>query len=473
MIAVISDLHFEEEASDAIPAGDTPDKLTFRRNLDSKAYRSFISAMADELRRRRLRNFDLVLAGDVFDLNRTGLWFDDELRPYCNLSQVSSALEAKVMRILDATVAEPPVEGALQSFRLLARGRYLAEPVANSFEERDFPADRIAIHYIPGNHDRMVNATPRLRQRVRELLGLSGDGLFPHALRFDDPGVLIRHGHEYDVNNFGSGLQEFQTIPPELPEGMYAPASFGDFITIDVAVRLPHLWRSHYGERRIVEDPILAALYLRLLQFDDVRPQSALLDYMLDDSAGSFSPEEAWERLLPVLQKLLDEIHRQPFFRAWLRKRARPWTPLLLDLARLLLKMGGARNAPAREVTRRLSHMFLGGDTELPERFADREELVRSGQVRLVLAGHTHSPRVSLLTADAREERFYINTGTWRTSIPATNDRRTFGGMKALTYVMLFGANEDPDHTGAEWGSFDYWTGYTRHWTRNDHSPAR
>ncbi len=469
MIAVISDLHFEEETSDTISAGGASNELSFRRNLDPKAYRSFVGAMADELRRRRLRNFDLVIAGDLFDLNRTSLWFADELRPYCDLSEVSPALAAKVSRILNAIAAEPPVKGALQVLQLLARGRYLVEPVAGTFEERDFPADRTTIHYLPGNHDRLLNATPQLRQHVREWLGLSGADPFPHVLLFEDPGVLVRHGQEYDANNFGFDLQQLTTIPPDLPETAYSQASFGEFVTIDVAVRLPQLWRRHYGEHQILDDRTLSALYLRLLQFDDVRPQSALMDYLLDDSEGNFSAEEAWERLLPVLQKLLDDVHRQPFFRAWLRKRARPWTPVLLDVARLLLEMGGARNAPAREVTRRLSRRFLGGDTQVPESLAAREELIRTGQVRLVLAGHTHSPKVSLIAADAQEQRFYINTGTWRTSIPATLNRRTFGSMKALTYVMLFGTKEDPNgaNSGAELGSFDYWTGYTRHWAQS------
>ena len=38
MIAVLSDLHFEEEASDVI-RGDGKE-IVFRRNLDLKAYRS-------------------------------------------------------------------------------------------------------------------------------------------------------------------------------------------------------------------------------------------------------------------------------------------------------------------------------------------------------------------------------------------------------------------------------------------------
>jgi len=65
MIAVISDLHFEEEASDVIRGNGK--QIIFRRNLDPKAYRSFIAQMADEARRRRAEGFELVIAGDLFD----------------------------------------------------------------------------------------------------------------------------------------------------------------------------------------------------------------------------------------------------------------------------------------------------------------------------------------------------------------------------------------------------------------------
>jgi hypothetical protein len=124
MIAVISDLHFEEEASDVI-TGDGK-QIIFRRNLDPKAYRSFISHMADEARRRHAKTFELVIAGDLFDFNRTTLWFQNDLRPYVRLEEVSVELEQKILGILNAIACEPPVEKALELFRNLSAGRYLA-----------------------------------------------------------------------------------------------------------------------------------------------------------------------------------------------------------------------------------------------------------------------------------------------------------------------------------------------------------
>lgn len=462
MIVVISDLHFEEEASDVVPGrGGRPDVI-FRRNLNPRAYRNFIAQMAEQVERRKITEFQLVIAGDLFDFSRTTLWFSDELRPYVSTAKLDEQLEQKALRILDATAKESSVKEALEVFQLLAKGRYRIAETAGS-EERDFPADRIEILYFPGNHDRLSNATPAIRKRMRELLGLTGSAEFPHYFLADDPAVLIRHGQEYDSNNFAIDLEKSESIPLDVPETAYSDANFGDFITIDVAVRLPYLFRRKYGDQAILDDPIMAKLYERLLQFDDVRPQSALFDYLLDDSAGDYSADEAWDRLVPVIQDILDEIHGQEFFRGWLARRAKPWAPAELEAARGLLKLGGWHNRASREAARKIAHFMMGGDTARPELVAQREKVLQEKKVRLVIAGHTHNPEVCLVGSDPEADRFYINTGTWRSRIPAGSDERTFGRIKALTYVMLFSSAEDRRLGNKTVGTFDYWTGYTQH----------
>ena len=63
-------------------------------------------------------------------------------------------------------------------------------------------------------------------------------------------------------------------------------------------------------------------------------------------------------------------------------------------------------------------------------------------------------------SGDEAGDRFYINTGTWRDVIPSTPDRRTFGRMRALTYVTLYAKSEQTEACN----SFDYWTGFTKDW---------
>lgn len=458
MIAVISDLHLEEEASDVV-RGDGGKEVVFRRNLDAKAYRSFVAHMADEAQRRKARQFELVIAGDLFDFSRTTLWFEDDLRPYVALGEISPGLEAKTLKILDAIAREAAVKETLEIFRALSAGKYnVYDEQSQKWTEHDFPCE-VKLTCLAGNHDRLINASPRVREHVHELLGMQGSDAFPHYALFDDPAALVRHGHEYDPNNFAVDLSGEKSIPLDVEEAGYAEANFGDFITIDVAVRLPYLFRRKYGDQQIVADDVLRALYLRLLQFDDVRPQSALLDYMLDDSHGKFSTEQGWERLVPVLQDLLAEIHDNKFFHEWLRKRAKPWAPVELEVARGLLELGGWKNRPAREAARKITRFMMGGDPEEPQRFAMREELIANDKVRLILAGHTHAPEVCLVKSDEHGDSFYINTGTWRDVIPSTPDGRTFGRIRALTYVVLYAKTEQ---TGSN--SFDYWTGLTKDW---------
>ena len=458
MIAVISDLHFEEEASDVI-RGDGKE-IIFRRNLDPKAYRSFIAQMANEVRRRKVKSFELVIAGDLFDFSRTVRWFEDDLRPYVPLDEISPELEAKILRILEATASEPPVERTLELFRDLSTGKYKNyDEQSRQWVDQKFPC-ATKVTCLSGNHDRLANASPTVRKRINELIGRKGDHRFPHYALFEDPDVLIRHGHEYDNNNFALDFPENKPIRLDVDEAGYSQANFGDFITIDVAVRLPYLFRRKYGDEQILKNPILESLYLRLLQFDDVRPQSALLDYMLDTSGGNFSAEEAWEKLVPIIQELLGEIHDNKFFRYWLGRRAKPWAPAELELARGLLQMGGWRNRPAREAARKIAHFMLGGEPDQPELSAMREQLIVENKVRLVLAGHTHVPEVCLIKSDESGDRFYINTGTWRSVIPSTPDRRTFGRLQALTYVTLYAKSEQDESCN----SFDYWTGLTKDW---------
>src|SRR5215218_8450360 len=95
MLVVISDLHFEEEESDFLAGGEGErpyfSRTLFRRNTPVEAYRRLIAWLAAEAHRSRAKHMDLVLAGDVFDLHRTTLWFKDnpdDVRPYVKSTDV-------------------------------------------------------------------------------------------------------------------------------------------------------------------------------------------------------------------------------------------------------------------------------------------------------------------------------------------------------------------------------------------------
>jgi UDP-2,3-diacylglucosamine pyrophosphatase LpxH len=474
MLVVISDLHFEEENSDTIKDTEGRPTVSFSRNTPAEAYRRLITWFATEARRTEAERMDLVLAGDIFDLHRTMLWFTEKpepARPYVGWAEVDPELEDKVLRILSAIAAEDEVSGSLEVFRLLAEGRY-RESYDPEAEPQNFPVP-VHLYYFPGNHDRLAAATPAIRREVRRLLGLSGDDtLFPKSCAFDDPRVLVRHGHEYDSYNFSVDHSDAQAFPVQLPDAEYAAPAFGDFITVEVASRLPFLFRKVHGDNEITSNEVLSATYLRLLEFDDLRPQSALFDFLLtvpDTIPGSHvTQEEVWDTLVPVAKQLLEDIHDHPFLRGWLEKWDSWWPVDRIDLLQGALDARIWRLGIPLQVARGLNNRVTAEDGQSagPALLAAREKVVLDGSAQFVVAGHTHHPEVQLLATDSRYgQRYYVNTGTWRNRIPSTiGDRSGFGRHRAGTYAIFHGSRENPrtPQGGAvtQEAFFDYWSGF-------------
>ena len=206
MLVIISDMHMEEESSLTIPSSDGNPPLTFSRNLSPKAYRKIFADLAEEAKRNNVKEMTLVLAGDVFELYRTGLWFvnnPDQTMPFVSNGEVDEGLERKILEILDEIVAEPENGESLEAIRLLQEKIYY-----EGKQPRGFPVERVTVHYLPGNHDRLANSTPAIRRKVRQLLGMPAlSDPFPTHLFCPDEKALIRHGHEYDRFNFAYNYQ--------------------------------------------------------------------------------------------------------------------------------------------------------------------------------------------------------------------------------------------------------------------------
>ncbi len=281
MLVVISDLHFEEEASHHIPGDGVHDPIIFSRNIPVKPHRLFIQHLASEAVRNGAENLDLVLAGDIFDIFRTGLWFGEHnptrAEGYVNSTAVSPALEQMILHIMQAIADTEPIGDVLNVYRMLANGRYLDA----SDSEQTFPVP-VTLHFVPGNHDRLVNATPATRRAMRGYIGMPDSGApFPFVLDFPKEQVLVRHGHEYDRANFAFDHRKTDEFPMQLPVEQYQDPPLGDFITVEVASRLPIMFRQYHTDAKILADPILRQHYLRMLEFDDLRPTKAIFNYFM------------------------------------------------------------------------------------------------------------------------------------------------------------------------------------------------
>ena len=445
MLVVLSDLHFSEAQSTRI--GD----LTFNKNLLPEIYQSYLNEINQIAVSNQIPHVDFVLAGDIFEITRSALWFDGPHRPYVDNREVEpgSALEAKTLQILDAIAEEDKVRETLLLFRTI--------------EER-IDVD-VQVHYILGNHDRLLNATPALRRKARSLLGLGGGEVpFDHQYIYRDGNgksfCLVRHGHEYDPMNFSLDTHAMEVIPTDFPEEVYGNAPLGDVVTIEFGAALPFYFVEHYGEDRILSNPILMALYQRLMAFDDVRPASALLSYLF--STPGVPKKQTWEFMQPCFTQTINSLSKIERVYKEIDE-----TASIKKSQRLLL--GGVLNAdilkngiPYWTVKQLMKQVSKKIKLNSQAKWAKREALIQNPETgcKCVIGGHTHIPEVSLLSARQGDEHYYINTGTWRNVVPATKDFKNFGKLNATTKVLVFHAGEVPAQDGVPQWSFQYLSGF-------------
>jgi UDP-2,3-diacylglucosamine pyrophosphatase LpxH len=296
------------------------------------------------------------------------------------------------------------------------------------------------------------------------MFGLDGsDQPIPHYLIIKDhrekPFCLIRHGHEYDPTNFSINAERMEVLPTNFDDKYYRQSCLGDITTSEFGTALPWLFVKKYGEQRILQDETLMALYKRLIEFDDVRPTTAWLSYLF--STPGVSKKETWEKIKPIFTLIVNTLSDHEQFNQTLKQ-----SETISKFGRLflmgLLKSGFFKDGIPYWIIKRIMKIVARTiKVKSMAKWAKKESLIqdKNSGCKLVISGHTHFSEVSLLSAKKQDERYYINTGTWRNVIPATKNFKDFGRLKALTKVMVFLPSEaDEMEPDREWG-FHYMSG--------------
>jgi UDP-2,3-diacylglucosamine pyrophosphatase LpxH len=348
----------------------------------------------------------LCLVGDIFDLVRAPGWLGSSVRPY---DEPSPELAAKVESIVRAT---------------LEADRTFVEAVQRKADE-----GALHVHYLLGNHDRLLNHAPAARAAIRAALRMAGgDAPFPTSLTFREEGVLAYHGHTGDL------------LCHE-PDGA---APLGDVIASELIVRFP-------GEiRRRVElpDP-------RLDDIDDVRPILAVPGWVRSLAEGERGPvAAAVER---VWRDLIEEFLWNPWVRTWMREHHRP---LKLDFAqRVKLLLAASARAKQRDEPR-LTQLYYVVMKLLDARFARSAiralEQREHRDLRFVVNGHTHFAAMTPLGLVNGQPACYFNTGTWRQLRQLGNvarGRPAFLAYDAASYLVFFDRTDPLERT------FEWWQG--------------
>lgn len=473
MLVVISDFHLAETQSRNIRTLFNKAPIEVVGNVKLKAFVKFLARLDEQARRDGARRLDLVLAGDIFELHRTALWFRDnphDVRPYVSTPDVTDCLQAKVVEILAEINREDSETGQVLASlrRLVADNCYTTDAGL----VREFPVP-VTLHYLPGNHDRLTDATPGLRRTVRGLLGLPVSiAPFRHVLVFEEERAVVRHGHEYDPLNFCQDLTGVEIFPLYLPREAYGCATIGDWISVELAVGIGEVYREYHGDDHIQANPLLRRVYARLLAFDDLRPMHALFFYLLAMPASEFTPREIWEQAIrPVVVRLLDRLSEDPFLSYWLDRLDQENVPDLVDAIQTILTLKAwnwtGLSLGQIELVSGLA-LACHQSSAVPQTLAAREAPIQTGSCLFVVAGHTHEPRVELIGHRPAGEQYYVDVGTWRRVIPATRDFLSFGRVNALSYAVIYGPQEDPANPrlAGKVASLDFWSGVTQRWVQ-------
>lgn len=357
---------------------------------------------------RGTRPAELCFVGDLFDLVRSPSWFEGRQRPYHPATNVG--VVRQVERIVVATIA--------REHALFAAIRAQVE------------AGALRVHYVLGNHDRLLASAPAARAAVSRAL-TGGDELPLHReLAFPDHGVLAYHGNKADPINAGTD----------------GDATIGDAIGSELILRFPQRIRAMLG----ADHPGLDEID----DIDDVRPVYAAPAWVRQLGAVR---RELLRPINQVWGEVVDEFLANDFVARWLSAQHRTFGFDLGKKLRLLLEvsrsriMAGAHDERLTQLYRMVQQAFDGKMATLAA-----EELGRRRGLRFVVNGHSHFASMQPLGRVEGKPAVYFNTGTWRTVHQIGHDlggRPAFVPYDAMSYLVFF---PDGDGLGRD---YEWWTG--------------
>ncbi len=354
---------------------------------------------------RRDETAQLCLVGDFLDLVRAPGWLATSARPY---HSPSPALEREVEALVQRT--------------LTAEAAFLSEVRAK------VEAGALAIEYVVGNHDRLLNIASRARAAVRSALGMpGGEAPFPTEARFPRYGVLAYHGHAIDAL-----CSDPSGAPP-----------LSDMIAPELIVRFPEELRRSTG----FDHP-------HLDDIDDVRPILAVPTWVrtLARDEGSVR-----EKVTGVWARLVEEFFDNGQVRDWFRSNHHRFKLDFAQKVKLLLSLSARRGLGEDSKLLALNGVLMKLlDAKFARAALGALERPENRGLRYVVNGHTHFAGMTPLGLVDGRSTCYFNVGTWRTVHQLGNvarGRPSFLAYHSMAYLVFF---PDGDELGRE---FEWWQG--------------
>lgn len=404
MLVFLSDVHLTDGSS-----GTEIEPRAFKKLTD------LLTVIIGNPQEANIKNVEIVLLGDIFDVIRSDFWLRLEnnnptnpIRPWSEPNATDSAnwtLQMYAEEIVRRIIANPRNQAAVD---------YL-----NKFKKTC--TDRgvnLMLSYLIGNHDWLINRYPSTRQAIAKFLGMppSADyyltNEFYYVRPFADYAVIARHGDFYDPFNY---------------EGDRNKSSLGDAIVIDLLNKFP---------KEVEKDDELKDnqdLVKELKEIDNVRP---LLEVPAWIQGVCNRYPGAEDRVHTIWNGLVDDFFQMNFVKA-----RNHWK---LEMGLRFTK--GFSFARIQEILKSAIAKKIYSAANDYRGFAYQEWALSQGEARYVVYGHTHhAEQVSLdimtPTAGGTTESLYFNTGTWRRVFEHTVfdvDSFEFIGWYVMTFLVFY-----------------------------------
>lgn len=344
-----------------------------------------LTAFVDQLGRiaeEKSKRLTLVFVGDVLELLRSHKW--DAL--WIKGSAPWSGMTTGFGNFLNGGAEDCAVEIAKQ-----IRDRY------KSFSARLKQLARsgkIETKYVYGNHDYMVQLSPKLREMLIDILALSGSPEDPFPLTYSNEAasVFATHGHASDAVNWHDEAGGFWAM--------------GDAIVLRIVNRFAAQACAELGVGPNTQIG-------RLLQdIDNIEPLADIplyVRWLAETSLSTLNQRQVVEKVwCQVVNEFLDidvfmdhagygsETHQT--------HRAALWFSTQMGFAELL---------------RKLADLSKGKEVDYVAQ-ALIELQKQQYRYRFILFGHTHQPMLVPLAVTGGRPSFYVNTGCWRRLVTRT-----------------------------------------------------
>ncbi|MEO6695289.1 MAG: hypothetical protein ABIY50_00535 [Ignavibacteria bacterium] len=449
MLVIFSDIHLTDETTSTNVSPEA-----FTKILHKEIELSVVKNEAKELK--------IILLGDILDFVRTDYWqkLERSLRPWNGIldkktamNNDSSKMDLHYGNILDEIMKTKSAKSFIG--------------MLNSLSKKFSSNIPVKINYIIGNHDRILNTSTSLKEKINSHLSSFTNVSVEFTneyLNAADYSVLCRHGHEWDSTNYGLELYKFLNNKGEFvthfDREIYKLQTMGEAITGELMSGIIFRVKEKISDPKFIKN---------LKEINNVRPLSDAFIWLY--WYGITISEKNKNILLNAFKESLEELINTDLAKLWDNTKTEIFlfkgdiTDRFEQMHELIEGLNFDQINKYVEVFKFFDNLFGTPKDDLMEgaKTEFSNKLCIEKDIQYILYGHTHEERHDYFFGDKDgKTKMYINTGTFLPYIQKTRDNKSFASAYQMTMIFIYRRDEDTDGEPNKYPTMELWNGIKR-----------